>query len=668
MPPLRGWFGFMGMVEWSGMLRSPARLLLVVITVVTVVLGMVQFTKWRSFGYNGLDLAIYTNTVHNLAFGHGFASSIHDPSYLGDHLELGLLPIAAIYRVAPSGLTLLFLQTLIITGTAWLVWLVLKKIVGQRGAVIGAILWLAHPFVWNVGLYEFHGITLAWPVLWWSILAYQQKQRGRWWIALTILCLLREDLPLITVGWAVLAAVDRRGWRWWAPAAIGGLTWFIIAQQIISAANSLDTYKYLAFFRWAGDTPLEILTIPFRHPIVFLSHIFQPNNWVTTIGLLLATGGLSLGRPRLLIPTGFVFAQLLMLGAQPESILRLHYVVPFLPFLIWAAAQTWSDIRDRRRFARFDRMIIVALASVVVIVGPLYTHVLYGPLELPWRGRVGGGQSPTPILRAAASEVKPNDRVLTTFNFLPNLASRTTVYSLNYLYLGRRQYTEERYTLPTDVDVAVIDWQQLYHYQFLYRTTEFEGRSGAERIRDFLLDQKLTLVWWKDSVAVYRRAGSDTFQATTRISASQVDGQRLGPLVLLDQPIVNPSVTQNIEGQRFTTIPVQFEWLRHTTSELPISIRFTAKKNTREVWSSTRLLGQGEYPTVDWPVGSAWATRYFLSLPSALSGPVHLSAEVLELDGRYRLNRFRTFTPIIASERSLGVVDLGQITLPSNNR
>lgn len=655
------------MVEWIGMLRSPARLLVVAITVVTIVLGIIQFTKWRSFGYNGLDLAIYTNTVHNLAFGHGFASSIHDPSYLGDHLELGLLPVAAIYRLAPTVLTLLFIQTLLITGTAWLVWLVLKRIVGDRGALIGAIVWLVHPFIWNVGLYEFHGLTMAWPILWWSILAYIRKQRGHWWIALALLCLVREDLPLVVLGWAVLAAVDRRGWRWWAPAAFGGLIWFVVAQQIISGANPLDSYKYLAFFRWAGDTPLEILTVPFRHPIVFLSHIFQPNNWVTTIGFLLASGGLALGRPKLLIPAGFVFAQLLMLGAQPESILRLHYVVPFLPFILWAAAQTWSDIRDRRRFAQFDHMIVVALASVVIIVGPVYTHLLYGPIELPWTTRSDGGQSPTPILQAAAAQVKANDRVLTTFNFLPNLANRQSIYSLNYLYLGRRQYTEERYTIPTDIDVAVIDWQQLYQYQFLYRTTEFEGRSGAERIRDFLLDQKLSLAWWRDSVAVYRRGGSDDYQPTVRITAGQATGEKIGPLTLLNQPSVSPIVVQKIDGKIFTTIPVQFLWLRRETSSLPISIRFTAKQNERIVWTSTRLLGQGEYPTVDWPLGSSWITRYFLSLPTSVSGQVTLTAEIVELDGRYRLNRLRMFTPVIKKTTSHGALDLGAVTLPTNN-
>ncbi len=648
--------------------RSASRLVLGLILIVTAILLTLQTAKWRSFGYNGLDLAIYTNTVHNLANGRGFVSSIHDPSYLGDHLELGLLPVAAIYKLWPSGLTLLFIQTLVITGTAWLVWLTMKSLLGWRGGLAAAALWLVHPFTINVALYEFHGLVFAWPLLWWSIAAYRDHHRWQWWLTLGLLCLVREDMPLVVLGWALLAAVERRGWRWWAPAAIAGLGWFIVAQHIIAAASPDQAYKYLAFYRWAGNTPLEILTVPFRHPVIFLSHIFQANNWQTVLGLLLAVGGLAVWRWRLLLPITFILAQLLMLGTQAESLLRLHYVIPYLPFLAWAAAEAWRDVRGRRRWVKLDPMIATALATVVLVVGPLYAHLLYGPFELPWRPRPDTGTSPTSILQAAAAEVRPTDRVLTTFNFLPALANRSTIYSLNYLYLGRRQYTEKRYTIPTDVDVAVIDWQQLYQYQFLYRTTLFEDRTGAQRIRDFLLDQNLALVWWADGVAVYRRDRTDDFVPTRRITIGQVAGDAYGPMTLLTLPTVNAAVRQTIGRESFTTIPVELRWLRQIESELPLSLRFSFVQDNRVAWTSTRLLGQGFYPAVDWPVGSAWATRYFLSIPAAIQGAGELRAEVVELDGRYRLDWQRKFSPVVRSATSYGTISLGQLTLPPNNQ
>jgi hypothetical protein len=130
----------------------------------------------------------------------------------------------------------------------------------------------------------------------------------------------------------------------------------------------------------------------------------------------------------------------------------------------------------------------------------------------------------------------------------------------------------------------------------------------------------------------------------------------------------NPVIAQTISGQAFATIPVQLQWLQQAEHETPLSIRFTATQNKKMVWSSVRLLGQGTYPSVDWPVGSAWTTRYFLSLPATLHGSFALQAEVLDLTGRYRLNRLRGFTPKITKEESFGTVDLGQVTLPNDNR
>ncbi|GEM_PF-2226769 len=649
------------------MSRLAPRLVLAFIVITALVFGTLQFLKLQAFGYNGLDLAIYTNTVYHLAHGQGFASSIHDPSYLGDHLELGLVPLALLYRLAPTALTLLWAQTIIITGTAWLVWLFLRQLLGWRAGLIGAVLWLIHPIVYNVALYEFHGLVFAWPLIWWSIIAYYQKQRWRWLISLGLLSLVREDMPLVVLGWGALAAVDRRGWRWWAPAFAVGATWFFIAQGIIGAHNPVQTYKYLVFYRWAGSTPWEIITVPFRHPIIFLSHIFQPGNWQTVLGLLVAGGGIVVCRFRRMIPVLIPAAQLVLLSAQPVGILHIHYTIPYLPFLIWGSAEAWLAVRERKLWGRYDRQMALAFATIVVIVGPLYAHLLYGPLELPWKKLGDRGQSQRAILAAAAAEVRPTDRVITTFNFLPNLANRDRVYSLNYLYLGRRQYSEIAYRLPTDIDVAVIDWQQMYQYQFLYRETLFERRTGAERIRDLLFDQKLSLVWWKDGVAVYRRGGTDDYAPTSRIPVTNPTGRSLGPITLLNAPNVRALASERIGDQTFATIPVSFEWYTAEKITTPLSIRFSLTQNQKTAWSSSRLLGDGVYPTVDWPVGSAWLTRYLLDIPRNISGQANLRADIIEFDGLYRLNRLRTFMPVIQKEKVLGRLTLGNVTLPANN-
>ena len=46
-----------------------------------------SFWKYYNFFYNALDLAIINQIFYNSTLGNFFASSIHPPSYLGDHFS-----------------------------------------------------------------------------------------------------------------------------------------------------------------------------------------------------------------------------------------------------------------------------------------------------------------------------------------------------------------------------------------------------------------------------------------------------------------------------------------------------------------------------------------------------------------------------------------------------
>ncbi|MBI2985017.1 MAG: DUF2079 domain-containing protein [Candidatus Kerfeldbacteria bacterium] len=628
----------------------------------SLIIGSLQYVKFRDFGYNGLDLGIYTQTIWSLSQGYGFASSIHDPTYLGDHLELWLVPLAQLYRWWPSPLLILWAQTLLLASAAIPIALLARRLLGPRVAIWSAWLFLAHPLLYNAALYEFHGLSFALPILVWSIVAYHDR-RYRWWLALLILLLfVREDMPLLVAGWALLAAIERRGSRWWLPPLVLAGLWWWAANTIIGQAQPLGHYKFLAFYRWLGDSYGQMITFPFRHPLVFLSHLFQVRNWLTTVGFLVAFGFLPLWRPRRLWPLLLVFLQLLLIGAEAESILRLHYVIPYLPFLIWA---TLEAVRDRHQlvgFVRFGRSVATTLVTIVAVSGPLYAHLLFGPAEWPWKPRSDQGLTEPAVLGTFLPAIKAGDRVLTTFNLLPHLANRSTIYSLNYVHLGRRQYSEVPYRLPGPIDVALIDWQQYYHYQFLYQRTFYRGLTGPQRFERLLADQGLRLAAWVDSVALYARDGRDAFQPTAKLAVgeTEISGDRIR---LLRPPQVTGLTNSPFHQPGRKGFLVELAWQNGRKLSRPLSIRFRLSRGDRVVWSSTRLLGQGTPPSNEWRAGEAWLTRHRLVTPKNVRGRLHLTAEVVALEGRVRLNRWRQFTPVISQERVYDRVPIGSIEL-----
>ncbi len=612
-------------------------------TLTAIVLGALQWWKFQAFGYNGLDLGIYQQTLWSLGHGHGFANSIHDPTYLGDHLELWLLPLAGLYRLWSSSLLILWTQTLVLVSAAIPVMLLFRRHFSTRVGLLAASVFLAHPLFYNVALYEFHGLAFALPLLLWSIVAYEMHRWG-WWIAsLIAILLVREDMPLLLAGWAGLALIQKRTWRWWAVPAILAVAYFWLAQYVISQAQPLGAYKYLAFYGWMGHSLPEILLSPFRRPLVFLQHLLHPNNWVTTFGFLIGFGLLPLAAWRYLVPVSLLYLQLMLIGADAQSILRLHYVIPYLPFLTWATIYGIKRLRQHSGWMLFDQSMVRVGVVALAIVGPLYTYFTFGPLVWPWTNVGDSGFTAPKILRQVATMIQPSDRVLTTFNYLPTFANRTTLYSLNYVYLGKRQYSDTPYVLPTDIDAAVIDWQQYYHYQLLYRETDFQGYDGSERIARLLTDQGLHLQTWIDSVAIYTRNGSNTFVPTQSFGSAGGAIPKITEAVTSATTAVQP-VAETAVPDGFTEYQVPLEWLAGKQVDQPLALRFSVQRSGRTRWQSTRLLGQGWNPSFTWKPGEQWQTTYRLAIPNtALPGSLKIS--LVRFVGHLKLNRLRTFAP-----------------------
>lgn len=626
------------------------------------VIGGLQWWKYFHFGYNGLDLGIYSQVVWSLAHGHGFASSIHDPSYLGDHLEPWLIPISWLYRLWGSPLLLLWIQTLVLGSAVIPLAKIARRLAGERASIVAAGLFVAHPLLYNIALYEFHELAFMVPLLLWSIWYYLQDRWKSWFVLLLAIVITREDAPFVVAGWGIMALIDRRSWRWWAPAFGLAIAWFPVAQTIIRHANHDGVYKYLTFYRWLGETPLEILTFPFRHPLVFLTNIVTVNNLGTVVGLAATVGFLCFVRPRRLWPLVFLGAQLLIGNAQPGTYLRIHYTAPFLPFLLWAALDAFRAHQRGKIFVKLPTLARQTFVPILAIVAPLYSTLIIGPAEWPWQtNRLSS--TPTEPLRAAIATIHSDDRVLSSFSTLPQLANRVGLYSLNYLYLGRRQYSDIPYKLPTDIDVAFIDWQQLYEYQYLYRDTVFQDRSGPQRIQAALADNHLYLAEQFGTVSVYRRNGSSD-QSAVRIDKPAGQPTTLDAVTLYGQPTVVETASA---VPHYRTFVLTADWsVADPKQDKYFSLNISFTQNSKAVWKTSQLLGQGPIPSSEWGKDEVWRTQQKLLVPDTVRGSSAIKLTVVTRSGRYRLDRLRTFRPILDQQQTLGTITLGTDSLSTN--
>lgn len=240
-------------------------------------------TQWRRLEVPSWDLGIFTQLAKAYAAleapvvpikGHGF-------NLLGDHFHPILVLLGPVYRLFPSGLSLLVLQALLLAVSAVPVTRVAQERLGRGlGTALGAV------YVLSWGLQgalaaQFHEIAFAVPLLAAALAAFL---RGRWWASAAWaapLVLVKEDLGLTVAALGLLVLWrGHRAARWPGVGLAGwGAAWFLLATFVLVPALSPEG-------RWVYADNLGD-----GGGLGLLAELVTPAEKVRTVLVLVATGG-----------------------------------------------------------------------------------------------------------------------------------------------------------------------------------------------------------------------------------------------------------------------------------------------------------------------------------------------------------------------------------------
>lgn len=491
-------------------------------------IAMAALTLWKylAFDYRGLDLAIFHQVLWNLVHGHGFASSIHAPSYLGDHASPFLLLLAPLYWLAQSPVTLILIQGVVVCLGAWPLWRLARRLLGDTPTALAIpLLYLANPFVWNVGLYEF-GLLAFWlPLGLAAADAYHARRFGWFALWLTLLASTREDAALVVAGFGLLALGDRhrprRTW-WWVVFPFGlAAAWLASALAIIQVANPDGTYKFAIYYGWLGTSVADITLNALRHPVSVLAALVRPKNLLTLVAFLLPLLGLPLAAP-LYVSIGLIIVLgLAVSGPGLNTIIyQTQYAAPIL-LALWAATPfAWHKLRQQRWWQP-------SLAVLLVSIATLYCFALFGPHPPAHRWPA--------TTRATANEllarIPANASVVTSYAFLPALSGRQHVYALNYSYSGSRQYSSADYEQPF-ADYLLLDRGELVSYQLQYASLAIytdRAAQSATHLRDLLIKNNYQLIDQRGNLLLFAARKVTPYQpysiTTTQRPADRFDCQ-----------------------------------------------------------------------------------------------------------------------------------------------
>lgn len=598
------------------------------------VFGGLVIWKYTTFGYTGLDLAIFNQTMWASVHGHPLAASIHEPSYLGDHASPALLLLAPAYAVWPSPVTLLLLQVLAIALTTLPLYAIGRRWLSHQPwlALIPPLMYLLNPFVHYATLFEFEFFIFAAPLMLGAVWAWQTN-RWRLFLLLFILALLvREDVALVGIAlagiiWWTNRTVKQPN-RWWITPLLLSITWAIASWFITAHFTPTGQYKFLIYYRWLGSDLGSIITAALTQPWRVAMMLFRWRNIELVILMLMPWCFIPLRAPRWFwigIPSLLLYT--LSSNGANLIILQTHYGTFINASLALATAAAIASITAHPpKWWHLPTPLLVGL----LLIAPIYLIV-----ALNVNSGTAVNMERQLAYRQALSSIPTDAAVVASNSLITQLSSREHVFALTYVFLGQKQFSSLPYSLPAIANYAVTDGLDVVLDHWRYSNSSSYQNvypSAAERLRQQL--QPLGVVGIFDTVLVWQRGNTTPPPYTVTTTKPQN--------LFLCQPVpdaFNPATQFSCS--------IQFQ----TTPNSDYQLAYMATKNGTTINNRLLPLAYGFYRTSQLLPDQRLTVIYDL-INNSIS-PDQVCVELWAITGKSTLNYFASVVPRITFQHTI---------------
>jgi uncharacterized membrane protein len=349
------------------------------IAIAVAVLLLASTVRHLMLVSTAFDLGIYDQVAYLLSRGKAPITSYLGFHHMGNHSAYSFYLIGLLYRIYPSVYWLFGVQAVCLALGAWPTWLLARQAgLSQSLASAMAAVYLLHPIIFNVNMFDFHPEVMALPV--WLLLLWlarrtptssTQTWQNRLWFCLALLfvlgCKASLSITLATMGLWLVVIEKRRFYG--LVAFICGITWFLLTTQwIIPTLSGNEAAALGRYSALGGETVLETALNLFLKPGIVLGKIFSQDS-LQYLALLLVPflWGLS---PRYMLPLLsavplIIINMLSENGAQRDLVHQ--YSLPILPFLLLsvidALAHGKSWLRRRRWIVLWALVMFLGLAK-----------------------------------------------------------------------------------------------------------------------------------------------------------------------------------------------------------------------------------------------------------------------------------------------------------------
>ena len=460
---------------------------------------------------SGTDLAIFDQAIWHYSRFEWPRSTFLEPwgyeNFLGDHFEPILLFLAPLYWVWENVGVLLIVQALLLAASLVPVFVFCRRRLGRTGAYLMTV---AYASFWGIAsaiAFGFHEVAFVPLLLGCIVLAVEDRRWRVFALLILVLLLVKENMGILAAFIGLYVAVTQREWRKGALTAAAGITWFVLATDVIQPLfNDGSAYRhwmYRAVGRDLTSALANMVADPTLVPRVFFKGTFDPGiGWATSskVGTLLL-----LFAPffflALLSPIAILLVPLLlerMLAGNPWLWTPyLHYSLTIAPILIMGSADAlarlarWEPLRPRAR------QVLVGGAAAILVAN------LVAATRFPFKDLVNPRfyrPSAADLARERAlARIPPKASVLTGSQMMAHLTHRRDVYEMRshkagteYIVTDPAEYFWTRFPKAGYVDRNRLFMDKAGRYEPVYadkdvvvlkRRSTFASEATTERSR-----------------------------------------------------------------------------------------------------------------------------------------------------------------------------------------
>lgn len=332
-----------------------------------------MIVSYRTFRFPVMDLGLFNRHMYSLARLDFSANPLKGFNLLGDHAHIFMVFLVPFYLLWPSAGFLLFVQTMCITLSLFPIYYIAKHYLkSELVSVFWLISYLLFFGLWAAIGYPFHDSPVAVLPISWALYYLLVNKKIKYLVFwLIVLCLIREDMPLVVAMFGIYLAVIEKRWRIGSAIVAGSLAYmYIILNFLMPALGPGYAYSKNPFGNGFGDVlkasllrPLEVIKSMFWNPKTKL---------VTLLSMILSFGGLSLLAPQVLLLMTPLWMGRTITNEPHRWWTSQHYSASQAPFLVVSAivglAFLIYIVKKYKLFSKKILNILVIIISFAVIL------------------------------------------------------------------------------------------------------------------------------------------------------------------------------------------------------------------------------------------------------------------------------------------------------------